>query len=219
MSLNDHLQPGEEVLYQAHPSRLPLVPPLALAAVGALGCLLARHAESTGEPGAPGAPWLLYLAGAVLLAGLAWGLARYVRLAANQYVLTNRRLLRLSGVLSQVSMDSYLDKINNVKHRQSLFGRLLGFGDLEIDTASDTGAEVFPRISHPVAFKRAIDAATGAFHAAAANRPAAPATAPAPAAAAPSGAERLRELKRLLDDGLISQAEFDAKRQQILERM
>jgi uncharacterized membrane protein YdbT with pleckstrin-like domain len=123
-------------------------------------------------------------------------------------------------------MDSYLDKINNVKHRQSLTGRLLGFGDLEIDTASDTGAEVFPRIANPVGFKRAIDAATSAFHAAAAaGRPAAPPPVAAPAAApaappaATTGADRLRDLKRLLDDGLISQAEFDAKRQQILDKM
>jgi uncharacterized membrane protein YdbT with pleckstrin-like domain len=224
VSLSDHLQPGEEILYRAHPSRLPLVPPLALAAVAAVGGLVGWKAASGGEQG--GSAWILVLVGAIVVAALVWALVRYVRLAANHYVLTNRRLLRLSGVLSQASMDSYLDKINNVKHRQSLTGRLLGFGDLEIDTASDTGAEVFPRIANPVGFKRAIDAATSAFHAAAAaGRPAAPPPVAAPAAApaappaATTGADRLRDLKRLLDDGLISQAEFDAKRQQILDKM
>jgi hypothetical protein len=226
VSLSDHLQPGEEILYRAHPSRLPLAPPLALAAVAAAGGLLGWQAASGGEPG--GGSWILVLAGAIVVAALVWALVRYVRLAANHYILTNRRLLRLSGVLSQVSMDSYLDKINNVKHRQTLAGRLLNYGDLEIDTASDTGAEVFPRIASPVAFKRAIDSATSAFHAAAVGRPAAPAapisagtvgaTAPAAPPAA-TGADRLRDLKRLLDDGLISQAEFDAKRQQILDKM
>jgi membrane protease subunit (stomatin/prohibitin family) len=52
--------------------------------------------------------------------------------------------------------------------------------------------------------------------------PAAPAAAPAAAAAAPAGnpvAERLRQLKGLLDEGLISQDEFNAKRQKLLEEM
>ena len=39
----------------------------------------------------------------------------WVRLAANVYVVTDRRLLRLRGILSRSSMDSYLDKINNVE--------------------------------------------------------------------------------------------------------
>ena len=53
--------------------------------------------------------------------------------------------------------------------------------------------------------------------------PAAPAAAPAAAAAAAPGgspvAERLRQLKGLLDEGLISQEEFNAKRQKLLDEM
>ena len=50
-----------------------------------------------------------------------------------------------------------------------------------------------------------------AGHHAANTAPAAPAT--------PSGAERIRELKRLLDDGLISPEEFEIKRKQLLQEM
>jgi uncharacterized membrane protein YdbT with pleckstrin-like domain len=207
MSLEDHLQPDEQILYQAHPSLVPLAPPLALAAAAAIGCLVAWNHFHQG--------WVLLVAGVVAVPALVVALARYVRLAANRYILTDRRLLRLTGVLSRSSMDSYLDKINNVEHRQTFWGRLLGYGDVEIDTASETGAEVFPRISNPVAFKRAVDAATAAYRNAAAGRPA-PAAA---AAAAPSGADKLRELKRLLDDGLISPAEFEAKRKQLLDQL
>ena len=53
--------------------------------------------------------------------------------------------------------------------------------------------------------------------------PAAPApAAPAPAAPAPAGnpvAEKLRQLKSLADEGLISQEEFNAKRQKLLDEM
>src|ERR1700753_2811582 len=135
MRVRDHLQSGEEVLYQAYPSRLPLAAPLLLAAVGGIGLLVAwRHAEPAG---------VLFLAAAVLLVGLILPLVRYLGLSSNQYILTDRRLLRLTGIMSRSSMDSYLDKINNVECHQTLLGRVLGFGDLEIDTASDTGAEVF----------------------------------------------------------------------------
>jgi uncharacterized membrane protein YdbT with pleckstrin-like domain len=205
VSLRDHLQEGEQILYRAYPSRVPLVPPLTLAAVAALAGLVAWNLSGQQQR------WVLALAGVVVGVALLWALARYVELAANQYVLTDRRLLRLRGIVSQSSMDSYLDKINNVEHHQTFWGRLLGYGDVEIDTASESGAEVFPRISQPLAFKRAVDAATVAFR----NAPAGQAA----AASASSGADRIRQLKRLLDDGLISPAEFEAKRKQLLDQI
>jgi uncharacterized membrane protein YdbT with pleckstrin-like domain len=208
MSLEDHLQADEQILYQAHPSLVPLAPSLLLAAAAAIGGLVAWNHFRQG--------WVLLAAGVVAVPALFVTLARYVRLAANRYVLTDRRLLRLSGVFSRSSMDSYLDKINNVEHRQTFWGRILGYGDVEIDTASETGAEVFPRISDPVAFKRAVDAATIAYRNAAPGRPAPVAAA---AAAGPTSADKLRELKRLLDDGLISQAEFEAKRKQLVDQL
>jgi uncharacterized membrane protein YdbT with pleckstrin-like domain len=205
VSLRDHLQEGEQILYRAYPSRVPLVPPLTLAAVGALAGLVAWNLSGRQQG------WVLALGGVVVGVALLWALARYVELAANHYVLTDRRLLRVRGIISQSSMDSYLDKINNVEHHQSFWGRLLGYGDVEIDTAG--GAEVFPRISQPLAFKRAVDAAILAYRKGTAGQPA--------AAASPSSApaERIRQLKRLLDDGLISPAEFEAKRKQLLDQI
>jgi uncharacterized membrane protein YdbT with pleckstrin-like domain len=204
VSLRDHLQEGEQVLYRAYPSRVPLVPPLTLAAVAALAGLVAWNLSGQQQR------WVLALAGVVVGVALLWALARYVELAANQYVLTDRRLLRVRGIIGQSSMDSYLDKINNVEHHQTFWGRLLGYGDVEIDTAAESGAEVFPRISQPLAFKRAVDGAILAYRKAPAGQP---------AAASTSGAERIRQLKRLLDDGLISPAEFEAKRKQLLDQI
>jgi uncharacterized membrane protein YdbT with pleckstrin-like domain len=204
VSLRDHLQEGEQILYRAYPSRVPLVPPLTLAAVGALVGLVAWNLSGRQQG------WVLALGGVVVGVALLWALARYVELAANQYVLTDRRLLRVRGIIGQSSMDSYLDKINNVEHHQTFWGRLLGYGDVEIDTAAESGAEVFPRISQPLAFKRAVDGAILAYRKAPAGQP---------AAASTSGAERIRQLKRLLDDGLISPAEFEAKRKQLLDQI
>lgn len=214
MSVKNHLQPGEEILYEARPSLIPLAPPLALAALCAIlaGLAWKMLAPAAGEAGG-GSPWAAILLGVAAAAALLWALARYVRLGANRYVLTDRRILRLTGLLSRSSMDSYLDKINNVEHHQTLMGRLLGYGDVEIDTASETGAEVFRRISNPLGWKRAMDAAVAAYHSAAGRG------AGGAPAAAPSGADKIRQLKLLLDEGLISEAEFNAKRQQLLEQI
>jgi len=204
MSLQDHLQPGEEILYRAHITRLTLAPLMAL-----LALVLAVAAFAWfGMPSAPGALTALAVAVAVAV-GIVLGWKLLV-LRANEYILTNHRVIRKTGILSQQSMDSRLDKVNNIEHRQSIWGRLLNFGDVEIDTASEVGAEVFHNISHPLDFKRAIAAAVEQY------RSGGPAGF---AAAAPSGAERMRQLKALLDDGLISREEYEAKRRQLLQEL
>jgi uncharacterized membrane protein YdbT with pleckstrin-like domain len=137
---------------------------------------------------------------------------KLLALRANEYVLTNHRVIRNTGLLNQQSMDSRLDKVNNIEHRQTLWGRLLNFGDVEIDTASETGAAVFRNISHPLDFKRAIVAAAEQYRTASRGGYAA-------APAGPSGAERLRQLQALFQDGLISQEEFEVKRQQLLTEL
>jgi hypothetical protein len=209
MSIKDHLQPGEEILYEARPSLVPLAPSLALVVVLAILGVLAWRGMAP-----PGGDWVGILCGVGAAGALIVALARYVRLSANRYVLTNRRILRLTGLLGRSSMDSYLDKVNNVEHHQTLWGRLVGYGDVEIDTAAGTGAEVFRRISDPLGWKRAVDAAVAAYHGAAAAG--VPAGIPA---GVPSGADKIRQLKKLLDDGLISEAEFNAKRQQLLDQI
>jgi hypothetical protein len=210
MAVDKHLQPGEEVLFRAHPSRLPLLPPLAGAiVVAAVGIAASRFVRPENH-----GPVLVVTAIPVLVLLAVAGM-RYLRLISREYILTNQRLIHQEGLLAKRSIDSYLSKINNIEYSQTFWGRLLGFGDLCIDTANADEPSVFPRIADPLGFKRAISAAAEAYLAAG-GRPAPPTVA---AAAAPSGAERLRQLKGLLDDGLISQAEFDAKRKQLLDEI
>jgi uncharacterized membrane protein YdbT with pleckstrin-like domain len=202
MSLQDHLQSGEEILYRAHITRLVLAPWIALLAV-----LLAAAAFAWfGLENAAGA--LTALVAAVPVgAVLGWKL---LVLRSNVYVLTNHRVLRNTGILRRQSFDSRLDKVNNIEHRQTLLGRILGYGDVEIDTASEHGIAVFHNISRPLDFKRAIAAAAEQYRAGRSGY-AAP--------AGPSGAERLRQLKALLDDGLISRDEYEEKRRQLLAEL
>lgn len=208
MAVEDHLQGDETIVFRAHPSRIGLVPPVALAIVVAVVGLVIYHQTAS--------PIALLVAGAVVVVALVSALAGLVRLRSNEYILTTHRLIEQYGILSKRSVDSYLSKINNVEHSQTLWGRIFGFGDVMVDTASKDGITVFPKIAHPIEFKRAILAACEAY------RGAGPAPIPSGAAAgaAPmSGAERLRQLKKLLDDGLISQEEYEAKRKQLVSEL
>jgi uncharacterized membrane protein YdbT with pleckstrin-like domain len=93
---------------------------------------------------------VLFLGG---LAFLAWATLRYLN---QEYVLTNRRVIEVQGVVNKRSTDSSLEKINDAILTQSIFGRILGFGDLEVLTASEAGIERFSMIVNPIGFKKAM---------------------------------------------------------------
>ena len=54
-------------------------------------------------------------------------------------MITNRRLLKVTGILNKRSGDSSLEKINDAILSQTVLGRMLNFGDLEILTAAEHG--------------------------------------------------------------------------------
>jgi hypothetical protein len=100
---------------------------------------------------------LLGLLTAVLfLGGLAFLLWSTVRYLNQEYVLTNRRVIEVQGVMNKRSTDSSLEKINDAILTQPIFGRIFGFGDLEVLTASEAGIERFAMIVDPIGFKKAM---------------------------------------------------------------
>src|SRR5829696_7920936 len=73
-----------------------------------------------------------------------------------EYIVTNRRVIQINGVFSKDVVDSSLEKVNDVKMNQSFFGRMFDYGDIEILTASEVGANTFKRIGEPIKFKTAM---------------------------------------------------------------
>jgi uncharacterized membrane protein YdbT with pleckstrin-like domain len=57
----------------------------------------------------------------------------------HQYIVTNWRVLQISGIFNKNVIDSSLEKVNDVKMTQSFFGRIFNYGNVEILTASELG--------------------------------------------------------------------------------
>jgi uncharacterized membrane protein YdbT with pleckstrin-like domain len=83
---------------------------------------------------------------AILLAALLWILVHYLRWRLLTYVLTDRRIIVEGGVLSRFSESITLDRIQNTVLRRPLADRLLGAGEIEIESAGRDGVEVMHRI-------------------------------------------------------------------------
>lgn len=167
------------------------------------------------------------------VAFLAWATLRYLN---QEYVITNRRVMQVEGVVNKRATDSSLEKINDAALTQSIFGRMFGFGDLDILTAAEQGIERFRMIVDPIGFKRAmLDAKheyevgmeragwppTSAESADLGQAPTPTASAQAPGSKSnPEDVTRtLASLADLRDRGAISPEEYEAKKTDLLSRL
>ena len=91
----------------------------------------------------------------IIIMGLS-ALRDYIIWWNRQYIITSLRVVQIAGVINKNLTDSSLEKVNDVKLSQSIFGRVFGFGDVEILTASELGVNLFRRIGNPVGFKTAM---------------------------------------------------------------
>ena len=178
----------------------------------------------------------------LLLASLVWLIVIYIGWYQQDYLVTNRRVLKVEGILKKRSADSSLEKINDAVLEQSVLGRMLGYGDLEILTAAETSVDQYHMLSNAQTFKRtmleekhaleeeflrvpapplrAMPAMTPADQVPA--MPVAPAAPAAPAARSLSADEitkALGDLADLRDRGAISPEEYEAKKQDLLGRL
>jgi hypothetical protein len=108
---------------------------------------------------------LVILAGAIILGDglvllaffallpVAHFVIRFLNWYNEQYLVTNRRVMEVRGVINKRASDSSLEKVNDVVLEQSILGRFLGYGTVEIITGSDIGVNFFRYIAHPVRFK------------------------------------------------------------------
>jgi uncharacterized membrane protein YdbT with pleckstrin-like domain len=174
--------------------------------------------------GLPVGQLVLIACGLISLFVLISAFLDYLRWNNEQYIVTDQRVIQVRGIFNKDVIDSSLDKINDVELRQSWLGRIFDFGTIEILTASDVGINEMRRIAHPLDFKRAmLDAKHNFTHGYGYLDPQAVAAYTQqhsqPASDSRDIQQTLQKLADLRDQGLLSQAEFEAKKRELLSRI
>jgi hypothetical protein len=183
--------------------------------------------------------WAFWIFLVVGIVGVGW----YVIVWMNErYLVTTRRVIEAGGVINKYSRDTSLGMITDMMVGHPWVGRVFGYGEIELMTASEAGISDIKFLPDADGFKKVmLDAkheyemeigggrAVAQAAAQMATAPPAGATA-APPAAAPPAAEpeamsaeevdaALTRLADMRDRGLITQVEFEAKKAELLERL
>jgi uncharacterized membrane protein YdbT with pleckstrin-like domain len=93
---------------------------------------------------------------ALSLVPLIRAIYRFLIWRTEEYVVTNYRIIQVEGLLNKRTLDSALEKVNDVLMTQTLFGRLFGYGNIDIITGADVGVNHLGGLAQPVAFKKAL---------------------------------------------------------------
>jgi uncharacterized membrane protein YdbT with pleckstrin-like domain len=163
-------------------------------------------------------PVIAYAGLLVAVIGLVWIGIVYFTWKAQEYVITNRRVLKVEGLFDKKSGDSSLDKINDAVLKQGILARLLHYGDLEILTANEEAIDRYQMLAHVVDFKKAMLNAKNMLEDGYRGSAATPAAAPRTSSGDDATAT-LARLAELRDKGAISPAEYEAKKAELLGRI
>jgi membrane protein YdbS with pleckstrin-like domain len=145
--MRSRLRPGEELVVVVHRHPIALAGPMATGLFAAGACVAAFLA--------PAHAWR-YVGGVALVAAGCWGLWRWLLWSRDLWAVTSQRVIDESGVLTVRLVDSPLETINNVACQQTLFGRMLGFGRVDIFTAAERGPVTIDGIAQPESLRDAI---------------------------------------------------------------
>lgn len=169
--------------------------------------------------------WLLQTTGLIItLAAALYPMIEYLSWKNNLWCITSVRVVDESGFFTRYSKESPLDKINNVEYDQSIWGRLFGYGNVDIQTAAEMGETTYELIHHPKLLKDTITHAQEEYKKTAINNQAIQlaqaiaATSAAPAYTQNIIADELHKLFELLQKGAITQEEYNQQKNRLLQR-
>lgn len=206
----DYLHPNEKLIFDLKPHWFRLVPSSAALAVSLiLGIFVFARVDNQ---------VVSILVGVLILGVLGWFGASYGSWATTHFVLTSDRLIHRTGIISRSGIEIPLDRINTVFSSQSLFERMIGAGDLTIESAGAEGRQEFHDVRKPTQVQNEIYIAKETDENDRYDR-IAQAAAGSSAPVAPSIPEQIDQLDALRQRGVISPEEFDRKKAELLGRM
>ena len=233
--LDRNLLTGEEIVFETTKHWFAPIRASLIAILIILGAFVLRWLAPTGDGffGSIGNLMDLISTGLLLFAIL-WIVYNIAEFLSAHFGVTNMRVLRYEGLLRRRSSETLLPMLTDVRLDEPALGRMLGFGNLKILTASGAaGEDRFMTVAKAKELRTAIQeqkaaSMTGGAAPAAAAVGATPApapaprsatAAPAPAPAASDTASALAALDSLKAQGLITDEEYQAKRSEILGRI
>jgi membrane protein YdbS with pleckstrin-like domain len=159
------------------------------------------------------ASWVDWVAIGALALAAAWLIGRYIRWASTSLVVTNCRLISRSGVFVRNGREIPLAALTDISYHQSLLERVIGAGDVLLESAGREGREVFPDLPRPARIQQTIAAELDRM------RRGAPVSAGSSGPGNWSISAQIEQLDGLRRRGLITDAEFEAKKTQLLDRL
>jgi uncharacterized membrane protein YdbT with pleckstrin-like domain len=169
-----------------------------------------------------GLGWAFWIALAIGVLGVGWYLLVW---KVERYLVTTRRVIEAGGVINKYSRDTSLAMITDMIVGHPWIGRIFGYGEIELLTGSEAGESKIRFLPRADEFKKALldakyehELEVGGGRAVQEAARAEPDHDGAPLTAAELDAS-LSKLGDLRDRGLITQAEFDEKKRELLDRL
>ena len=152
------LHPGEQVLYEGHPSWRSILDFYVKGILAtAVVALIVAVVSGLGDGGPnEGLVTIIALVGVAVTI-----LVGFVRRVATSYTITDRRLHIKKGIVSRTIQETRLERVQNVNYHQGVIQRLLQVGDVDFDTAAgDDYNFVFAGVAEPADVVHMVDNAT-----------------------------------------------------------
>jgi uncharacterized membrane protein YdbT with pleckstrin-like domain len=150
---DDSLTADEHVVLHLHPHWKAMIMPAFWTLVAVGGVIAAAVLLGAGA----GANFLLIVVGAGALVLFLWlGFWPFLVWRSTHFVFTNERVLLRQGVFNREQRDIPLARVNDVSSRQSLLERLLGCGNLTVESAGERGQSVLTDIPKVVRVQKVV---------------------------------------------------------------
>jgi uncharacterized membrane protein YdbT with pleckstrin-like domain len=150
--IDEILQPGEKVLYSTNAHWVFYLPAIVAWLVAAALVVLSRLTSTDSV-----VMLCLATAAVVAIAALYWTVKAWFHRLTTETDVTNRRVVHKTGFIKRTTFEIALDKIESVDVDQSIAGRILDYGNVEIKGVGQ-GDKTIPTIADPLAFRNAITA-------------------------------------------------------------
>jgi uncharacterized membrane protein YdbT with pleckstrin-like domain len=163
------------------------------------------------------ASWLKFPVGILVLGSLGFFVLRYLTWTTTNFVVTNERVISRTGVVSKQGIEIPLDRINTVFFNQTLFERMIGAGDIGIESAGEGGRQTFTDIRKPNLVQNEIYRQVEGLETRKLQRMGQAAAGNVPSTdSIPEQIEKLDQLRR---QGVVTDEEFERKKRELLDRM